>query len=83
MQEAQILENLKAEFDAAPKSTAGFVNHRRAYNIAWKYAQQLFAAGVAKEDAYAKIFYIWKPFDTHLSKWTREPAFTSLSYPFP
>lgn len=82
MTEAQILENFKAEIEAAPKSTAGFVNHRRAYNMAWKIAQELFAVGVTREDAFEKIYRIWKPYDTHFVKWARDPVFTSLSYPF-
>lgn len=82
MSETQILENLKNEFEAAPKSSAGFVNHRRAYNMAWKTAQELFSVGLSREDAFEKIYRIWKPYDTHFSKWSRDPEFSSLSYPF-
>lgn len=78
MKQNEILSDLKTAFDAAPKSSAGFVNHKRGRNLAYRASLELIAAGMPARDAHAAIYAIWKPLDTHFSKIAKDPEFDRL-----
>lgn len=68
LQILEVLEELKCELDAAPKSKAGFVNWKRSSRSQREAVEKLLNIGIEREEARSMALKVAAAYDTHYSK---------------